>query len=399
LRKFGPKTVFTSVINLVSSPNNDGYQSALRRSWQQCGLRCAQTPAKSSLSEVREKVSSDFFQDIYEVDLKKANRSTYRKFHVYAVDGDVLDVPASQDILNNGYRGASISKEEETHYPKMYTVQALDLISGEIRAFSQSSQKGERRLAWPMIKGFEKNSIAIYDRLYDCFETAYQHVTAGNYFFVRVKSNNPNESLVIQEFCQSRKRSSWIELKPSVEKRREGRTEILKLRLIKVKNKKTREDLVFLTNVPEGLISNKDAACFYLRRWGIEGSFRDLTDTLKMCQWHSTKLNGILQEIYALLWLVNQVRRLTNAISRSTKSWLDVEYEKANFKAVMLALTDNLNLLLQRKYRTLHKILLHWTIRTIERRKHLSRSYPRHLKRLGRTHKNASRIGRRPAAV
>ena len=396
MRKFGPKTLFASVVNLVSSTNNDGYSSALRRSWQQIGQRFSQTPVKSSLAEVREKVSSDFFKDIFQKDLKSSKRLTYRGMYIYAADGDVLDLPSSEDVLDKGYRGHQWSKTEETHYPKMYTVQAIDLISGETRGFAYSHQPGECRLAWPMIDQFEKNSITIYDRLYDSFETAKRHINAGSYFFIRVKSKNPSLALAIQEFCRSKKRSAWIKLFPPYRQRPHPPLEI---RLIKVKNKGKGEDFVFMTNVAEGLISNKDAASFYLRRWGIEGAFKNLTDTLKMCQWHSKKLNGILQEIYALLWLVNQVRRLTAGIAVQSKRWLSLEYEKVNFKAAMLTLTDNLALLFRRKYRTLNRLMVYWATRGIEKRKHLSRSYPRQVKRRGKEYINASRVGRRPTAA
>ena len=387
---------FAAVLNLVGSSNNDGYQSALRRTWQQNGRRTSQTPVKSSLCETREKISADFFKDVYQEDLKKAKRQTFRGMHMYAMDGDVLDLPASEEVINNGYRGYPFSKSEETHYPKMYTVQAIDLLSGEIRRFAYSNQTREMRLAWSLIASLEKNSITIYDRLYDCYETVSQHVTAGNFFFIRVKSNNPREPLNIQEFCRSKKRSTWTKLNPPYKHKSKPSLEV---RLIKVKNKKSGEDIVFMTNAPEGLISNKDAAAFYLKRWDIEGSFRDHTDTLKMCQWHSKKLNGILQEIYAFLWLSNQVRRLTNTLTRQTKSWLSLEYEKANFKATMLALTDNFDLLFQRKYHALHELMIYWASKSIERRKRLSRSYPRQVKRFGKRYLNASRVGRRPAAA
>lgn len=383
------------MINLVSSSNNDGYQSALRRSWHQTGRTAAETPVKSSFGKAREKISSDFFRDIYLLDLKRQKRRTYRGMYIYAVDGDILDLPASEDILKVGYRGTPFSKSEETHYPKMYTVQILDLLSGEIRGFSYSSQIGERRLAWPMISSYEKNSITIYDRLFDCYKTASLHEKAGNYFFVRVKSKNPSAFKEIKEFCSSKQRSTWITIRPVW--KTESKPPI-KLRLIKVKNK-GKDDIVFMTNAPEGLISNRDAASFYLRRWGIEGSFRDLTDTLKMCQWHSRKINGILQEIYTTLWLVNQVRRLLSWAVKRPRSWLNPGYEKANFKAAMLTLADNFQLLFSGKSQKLLETMVYWATKSIERRRHLSRSYPRQLKRFGKKYKNASRAGRRPTAA
>ncbi len=155
--------------------------------------------------------------------------------------------------------------------------------------------------------------------------------------------------------------------------------------------------MVFMTNVPEGLIRNKDAGDLYQRRWGIESSFKDITSTLKLCQWHSQKLNGILQEIYALLWLVNNVRRLMSAHYVPGCQILERRYQKSNFKLVITLLLDHLNLLIKQKYRTFLKILNYWIKRSLETRKHLSRSYPRQIKRFGKKYVNASRVSRRRA--
>jgi hypothetical protein len=390
--------LFLSVLHLAAGTNREGSLFALERSWRLCGFSAKQTPDKSALSRYRENVKSDFFQDIFQADLTQhsSSRKTFRGFYIYAIDGDHLDLPCSEGVLGEGYRGASISKREETHYPKMYTAQAVDMVNETVCHFEYSSKKSEVLLARQIVPSLERNSITLYDRYYDSYETAAAHQINSSYFFVRLRKCGLRGQADIKKFAFSKKRSAWIMLPPAVRETLPKRPPI-RVRLIKVKNTSTGEDMMFMTNVPEGIISNKDAAIFYLRRWGIESSFKDLTDTLKMCQWHSAKINGILQEIYALLWLANNVRRMTNAIVKKTGRWLERKYRKSNFKFIASLLMDNLDLLIKGKNRKLRQDLAYWAEKSAENREHLSRSYPRQVKRHGKKYKNASCVPRRAA--
>jgi hypothetical protein len=277
----------------------------------------------------------------------------------------------------------------------MYTVQAVDLINEIVSKFSYSNEISEIRQARQLVRHLEKNSITIYDRLHQTYETAFEHEKAGSYFFVRVKEKNKKSALPIQDFCRSNRLSKWVDLEPSPPLRRQ-KMPTLRVRLIKVKNKRSKEIMVFMTNAPESLIKKKEVGEFYQRRWGVESSFKDLTDTLKMCQWHTTKFNGVLQEIYALLWLVNNVKRVCNITMHNARNWLKPVYKKSNFKLVITIFIDHLDLLIKGKHTKLSRILLYWVNRTTETRCHLSRSYLRQVKRHGKRYFNASRVSRRP---
>lgn len=340
-------------------------------------------------------MSVEFFREIFEEDLQRHKRQTFKGHYIYAMDGDHLDLPASVTILKAGFRGSAITAAEETHYPKMYTVQALDLVNGVVKKFSYSERISEQRQAWSMVKDLETNSITLYDRLYDFYQTAWVHTGAGNYFFARVKVNNPKSPKAIREFIQSNRRSQWIEMHPPLQDK-EKRPSI-RVRFIKVRNPRTKKVLVFMTNTAEDLIRRKEAADFYQRRWGIESNFKDLTSTLMMTKWRSKKLQGILQEIYALLWLVNNVRRQMVVVTLKSETWLNRDYRKANFKLLIGLLVENFDLVVHQRWRRLRAIFKHLIHRGTEKRRHLSRQYPRELKKFGKKYKNASRVPKRIA--
>lgn len=394
-RKFSPQRLFFSVLHLTARRNNSGLFSALQKTWNALGYKTEITPAKSSLSEYREKVSHQFFKDIFEESLRLSDcyRQKLRGFHVYAVDGDHLDLPASKDVIKNGFRGKVHSESKETHYPKMYTVQVLDVINGLIKDFSYSTEISEVRMARQMVAGLEKNSIAIYDRLHASYQTVLCHNKSENYFLIRVKSQNPRGQIEIQDFCNSKKRAKWIELKGTYPEK--NFLKPIPVRFIKIRNPRSDQDIVLMTNLKEDQFSDQELAVLYQRRWEIESSFKNLTDTLKMCEWHTKKFNGILQEIYALFWLVNQVRLQCSHATRSSLCWLNSDYKKANLKLCAELVMDNLNLLIAGKIRTLQQILRFWIHRSVEKRKHLSRSYPRIAKRFGKRYTNASSVEKR----
>lgn len=324
-------------------------------------------------------MSHEFFSDIFRSDLHriKKRRKTFKGHYIYAVDGSDLDLPASKDLLKQGYRGSLWSKEFETHYPKMYVVHALDVLNEVIVDFGHSTRNSERALAGDVVKTFERKSIAIYDRLYACQPVFARHHKAGNYFLARTTSTGLRVATCIQDFLASGKcdaKTFW--------KAKHQPGPPVPVRLIKVRHPRTKEIEVFVTNAPKELFSKLDLQQLYCKRWAIEGSFRDIVSTLKMDQWHSKTLNGILQEIFCLLWLVNAVKTQLLCWQDPEEGFLENEYKRSNFKLAVKLVVDNFALLARRRQKLID-LLEAWALRTRERRRHFVRSYPRAVRTYG----------------
>lgn len=356
--------------------------SALQKAWKDSGLKMTNVPAKSSLSEMRSKISYKFFEDIYLAELNSIKRNTFKGFYVYAIDGDQLDLPASQDVIENGFCGYPTSKNRETYYPKMYTVHSYDLVNHLITNFRYSSSVSETEQAQSMVKDFESNSISIYDRLYCGYLTMLSHFESKNYFIIRARTSGSGCNKEVMKFKSSKRRSENIIWRPSARYRVDAKS--LNVRLVKVKNSRSNDDIIFITNVPEGKLTNEEISTLYQRRWGIESSFKDLTSTLKMNQFHSRKINGILQEIFALLWFVNGLKTKIKVLVKD--KLLLSTYQKANFKLCAEIAISNIGLLLKRKLKEFDKELTFWILRSIETRIHLSRTYPRAVRLRGRSY-------------
>lgn len=372
--KIDPQSMFLTMVNLVTSTNRDGSTSALRKAWSSLNKNMYQTPVKSSFSESRSKLSFTFFKDIFEEDLTRSqkNKKTFRGYRIFAVDGSDLDLPASTDVLKSGFRGSPWSEKFETHYPKMHVLHAYDVINGTVELFKHSTFNSEKALAADIPQVFAKKSISIYDRLYCGLPVFKAHADAGNLFLVRATTEGKRIALCIQEFLASNKVDQEVIWKPKKLAKSKG----IPVRLIKTYHPKTKKISVFVTNAPATKFSRLDLGRIYLKRWEIESSFKDLVSTLKLDQWHSTKINGILQEIYCLLWTANAVKLHLHATTICDDIFSEV-YSKSNFKKCIQILVENLKLLIFGRRTRFFEIFNYWISRTRERRRHRSRSYPR----------------------
>jgi hypothetical protein len=380
------------VLHLATSTNKEGYSLALQRTWVAQGKNMYQTPVKSSLSAVRNKVSYKFFSDIYQEGLAgfKRSRRTFKGFYVYSIDGSDLDLPASEDVLKSGYRGVGCTKDSETHYPKMQVGHAYDVLNGLVCGFNFSSKMSEMAVTSDFAENFERKSIAIYDRYYCGYPVFKRHMNAGNYFLVRTQTTGQNVPSCLRDFLKSARSDQEVTWRT----KKRWKASNLKLRLIKVRHPRTKEISVFITNVSQRIFSRLELERLYLKRWEIETSFKDLVDTLKMDQWHSQNVNGILQEIFCLLWATNAIKM--QVYSHCDEDILKETYRKPNFKLCMELLIRYVDLLVRNKVSRFADLLDLWLRRTSETRKRRSRSYPRAVKRYGTGFSTNSQVPRRP---
>ncbi len=162
-------------------------------------------------------------------------------------------------------------------------------------------------------------------------------------------------------------------------KRRKIVVEGVTLRIIKIWNPKTKQHDFFGTDLPQYWVEEHTIRSLYNLRWEAETAFLDLANTFKVEQWHSKFLNGILQELYATLWLYNYAKLQILASGQITKNPLDWVYEKPNFKLVVDWIIRKLNQIFQR-IEDVHYTIQKLVIKSTQRRKRHSRSKPRVLK-------------------
>lgn len=376
---FNPVNIFLAIIYLVSSTNKEGYSIALERISSKFSIT---VPLKSALSKFRKKISYRFFEKIFKDQVNNfiPKMSKYKGYHIVGIDGDMYDLPPSDDILKNGYRGYPVKDNKETHTLKMYVVRCVDLLSSTVINISLSHINDEIGMALKMIPELPKGSLAIYDRLYLSKIIIEQHFEHEINFLARCKRGSTFKE--IEEFYSSNLRRSFFVYNGIV------------INLIKVKNPNG-EDIVLATNIEIKNWTNKELANLYSLRWDCETSNRDSTSTLKLEDWHTTFYNGILQELYVHLILMNLTKISIFKLGGYKIDLEKNETYKTNFKLIFLVMIDIIPDILNNKFIKSFKRLSSAIKGNIEKRIRLSRSYPREVKRKGKLYKNSSLVNRR----
>lgn len=365
---------------LVSGKNKEGYIFALEKVASFFKLL---PPVKSALSQYRKKISYLFFKNIFYIIVRQfmPTMKRYKDYHIVGIDGDEFNLPPTNDILKEGYKGYPVGEDEETHYLKMYVVKCVDLMSNVVLNFKNSHFNDEIHFAIEMLHELPKKTIAIFDRLYLSKKLIEAHAQNGIIFLARCKTGSTFSEIV--EFYKSNKRRSFFLYNG------------IKINLIKKINA-TGKVIILATNLDISDWTNKELENLYTLRWDTESNNRDMTCTLQIEQWHSKFFNGIMQEIYVNLIMMN-ITKITIYSEGGYKINLEKnETIKSNFKFMFTIITDLLPNLINNEIKKHIKKIRYHISKTIEKRFRLVRSYPRVIKKRGKTYKNATLVQRRP---
>ena len=346
----------------------------------------ADLPCKSALSEARAEVSFEFFRDALalQVEKVKSKLPLVRGLRICAVDGDQLELPASDDVLEHGYRGHLCKDNQETHYPRMYYTSKVEVFSGMVLDVRQASQNEECKSAVEMAREADPRSVTLYDRLHFSVKLALVHESSKSFYVARLKTGD-RVLLELQEFIRSKRKAKRVCI--------EG----IFMRFLRVKNAKTGEKMYLATNLPRGLFKIREIQWLYWRRYDIETVFRDLTATHSLGIWHSTKMNGVLQEFYLQFYVHNASRFLilSQGGIQIIKDWKTGTYLRPNFKLLREYFVDSIKLLLLRQVGQFLAGIQILIQKSLELRTYFSRSSPRQVKYTRNIYTSASLIRRR----
>lgn len=373
---FSPRLFFETMIELIAGKNREGYTATLLEVFRR---HEKVLPSKAAFSLFRKRISFRFFRDILFSHLMEHDkyRQKYQGFYVYAIDGFETEIPRSEDILKAGYSGRSLGSIRQTYYPRMYLGHCYDVINGLTKDLVVSKTNEELRMADQMVPNLEKNSIVLYDRLYFSRRVIENHAYYKNFYIARTKTEGGHKEIV--EFSKSEAREALIEI--------DGQ----KVRLFKIKNRKTNTMMVLATNLFFDWVSHEILYKLYFVRWEVEVSFRDLVQSLKIEDFHAKNINGVLQELYARLWLMNFTKLQVLQSHRVHLNPNSYTYQKPNYKILFTWMARNLKALLDGA-RELWSDFTQIIALTMEKRTRRKRTYPRELKYSGKMYPRNSAI-------
>lgn len=264
----------------------------------------------SAFTQQRKKLQATFFQSwndllilSYSYHCSKEIKR-WKGYRIIAVDGSnisLVNTPGLQSYFGGQSNQQSFYVQAKTLY--CYDVLNELVLSAQIAPY----RTGELTLAYPLIKGFEKDMLLIYDRNFFNYKMIALHLwkQQESRFIIRAKEKNP----IVKAFIKSKKISQIVELYPRpgaiASLLQEGinitREKAIQLRLVRVELGSTVE--VLATNLWEEPAKNFKE--LYHKRWGIETSINFQKNILQLECFSGLTVQTVQQDFFATIFLAN----------------------------------------------------------------------------------------------
>jgi hypothetical protein len=178
----------------------------------------------------------------------------------------------------------------------------------------------ERDEALKLIPFVPPNSVLMFDRGYPSYEMILSaKINYNGNFIFRCPATSTFPA--VDEFIKSGENDGIIFITPSnkyknkVAKGQRKKLKSIKLRIIKLISPDGTVS-VLLTNLFDTIPTGQIRA-LYFRRWEIENYYRDEKVTLEIEKFHSRKINGILQELFAVM-IMSVIARTLMALAQES---------------------------------------------------------------------------------
>ncbi len=287
----------------------------------------AQTPHRSALTKARNKIGWEAFAALLRkaVDLAyqtfpQRDEYTWQGLSVFAFDGSKFTLPATQDIRETFDPDSGLDKPGKGHYPQALVNTVYDVFRRMPvgRTICSLKNGNERLEALKLLDLLPLACVCLFDRGYPSYAFIQALLQQPRYFLMRCPAQST--FLAVDAFVRSGLKDGFIWLMPSgtfkrgLTKAERKTLQPIKLRIILL----THPDgtvSVLLTNLfDKQTFSCQSIIDLYYRRWTIENHYRDEKVGFEVERFHSKTVNGVQQELFAIL-IVCVIARVTSALS------------------------------------------------------------------------------------
>ena len=317
----------------------------------------------SGFCQQRSKIRPEAFYLLFKKFLStysaNAELKTYKGFRLFAVDGSDIQITPNENDPDTYYPGTNGQKPYAlVHLNALYDLENRIYEDVQIQK-SKCCNEGQALIDM-MEKSSISNALVIADRGYESYNLMAHIEEHGWKYLIRIKNSKgilqgleiPNAKEFDIDISMNMTRKNSNEVKALCKTQRNNfryvpptcRFDYLPLlknsykepavfyemnyRIVRVQISDTLTETI-VTNLPRNKFSPDEIKKLYTARWGIETSFRDLKYTVGMLHFHSKKVEGILQEVYAALVMYNFTEIITSLIV--IKSGKRKTVYKANF--------------------------------------------------------------------
>lgn len=301
------------------------------------------TPTPSAFVQQRDKLKTDAFEFLFRSFTEKLSLSSYKDFHLFAVDGSDILIPLGEENPTYSY----FCRPGQGCYHQVHLNAIYNLRTQQYAAALIEPRRGhnEQKAFHQLFdeQSFPEQSLFVFDRGYEGYPLM-AHINEKNqYFLIRVKDWHTGGILKgiprpdAEEFDFLYEKIFVNKIRAEYKKERDKYQRVHSTGTPYFLNKEVREyPLSFrvvrfqldkggyeclVTNLPSEQFDTSALKKLYHMRWGIETSFRYLKHTIGLLNFHSKKVEAIEMEIWARLILYNCTMEVTNRLEkRKTES-------------------------------------------------------------------------------
>ena len=346
------KLDFSTVIKMLLSMEGGGLKKELYDFFEYS----IDTASVSAFVQQREKIYPEALEILFhDFNDKFPDFKTYNGYRLLACDGSDLNIPRNPDDSSTFFQVNSDDKGfNQLHLNVLYDLCNRRYVDSIIQP---GRQENESRALTEMIDRcqIKEKSIIIADRNYETYNIFAHAEKKGVNYLIRVKDRDSNGMISSYDLPEqdefdidislilTRKQTKDVKENPSLYKflpkispfdyldLHWNKFYPINFRVVRFKiSEDTYESIITNLNRIE-FPADKIKELYHIR-WGIETSFRELKYAIGLTNFHSKKVEYILQEIYARLTMYNFCEIITTSVTiqqKSTKHVYQLNYTVA----------------------------------------------------------------------
>lgn len=285
----------------------------------------------SAFTQARYKVRPEFFQQLNELVVNhslKGHRKKWKGYTLVGGDGSSLQLPSSKEI--EACFGTHSSKNTGVCNYLARTFLFYDVLNDVVlQAYLSPMSVGEKSMLADGIDKLSPNDLIILDRGFGDFTTLQRLIKQPFCIRMSVKQSNFAKRVMVDtrtdfvcHWAPSRKEASNT--------RKHGMDPTpMTVRVTKVELSSGETELL-VSNLFDKKVTDKDLARLYHKRWGVEEGYKNLKAKMKIEQFAAKKSQGIYQEFYAHIFMMNMVAVLKNLAEKKIKQ--QTRHCRGNYK-------------------------------------------------------------------
>lgn len=312
-RIWGAMQAFAGVFVMVTPGRSTSYQSACGTLFDWAGLRFGwrTTPDPAGLHRARLRLTENECMQVFTLATRWAGehlrtvRAVLPGRQVLGVDGSLLHLPRSADLVRRFGVPKSGLGLEIAHYPRALLVSAWDIATRVPIAWTLATCRvGEREVLGDMLPQLPERCVLLLDRGYPARDLLGRILASGRDVVVRMVASDAGSWPEVAAFLASGRGSAIVEVAVGQGRKRT----IVPMRLVRraftrgrPRRGQRRELMVVMTSLRDPELTVRDICRLYGDRWGVETLYRELKAIARIECWHGKTRDLINQEVVALM--------------------------------------------------------------------------------------------------